>query len=93
MVTERQRMRLRDGARQVRLLQDAGNNTLWSERYILRSWEEYLRQGERQTFETKWLDDVLAELHEGDSGPGTRSYFERRKRLKGNGPIANYPPA
>jgi len=90
-VTARQRIRMRDGARQVTLLQDAASEELWAERFHVRSWAEYLRQRERRTLEAKQLDDALAECHEGAGLPETRFYFEHRTRPDSGEVIVSYP--
>lgn len=87
----RQRMRMRDGARQVTLQQNAMDARLWSERFHVRSWTEYLRQCERRSLEAKQLDDLLADCHQGDRPPITQYYFENRQGLDSKEPPASYP--
>jgi hypothetical protein len=84
-VTERQRIRLRDGARQVTLLQDAVDAEVWAERFHVRNWTEHRRQLARRTVHAKQLDDALLECHAGEDPPQHRYYFERRARLDGEG--------
>ena len=90
-VTERQRIRLRDGARQVVLLQDAEDRDLWAERFFVRSWTEYRRQLTRRTLEAKQLDDTLLRCHAPRDPPSHRYYFERRVRINGEGMVADFP--
>lgn len=56
-MAERRRIRLRDGARDWRLLRDLGEPTLWVERYQHATWLDYLRHNERRTH----ADDVHLE--------------------------------
>ena len=79
-VTDRQRIRLRDGARQVTLLQDAEDPEHWSERFYVRNWLEHRRQRARRTMAAKQLDDILARCHAGAEPPVQRYYFEHRFR-------------
>lgn len=89
-VAERQRIRLRDGARDVTLLQDAVEPELWAERFYVRSWIEHRRQLARRTLHAKQLDDTLLQCHAGEDPPQHRYYFKRRGRI-GNGPNSQFP--
>ncbi|MBO9519845.1 MAG: MFS transporter [Porphyrobacter sp.] len=84
----RRRMRVRDGARGVTLHQDTADARLWSERFRVRSWTEYLRQCERRTMEAKQLDDLLADCHQGDQPPVTQYHFENGQRLDRQDPYS-----
>jgi hypothetical protein len=90
-VMARQRIRMRDGAKQVTLLQDAANSDLWAERFHVRSWPEYLRQRKRRTLEAKELDDFMAECHLGEHLPVKRFYFERRTGPDSGESVVSYP--
>jgi len=79
-VAERQRLRMRDGARQVTVLQDVARPEVWAERFFVRNWTDYRRKQSRRTLEAKQLDEVLADCHAGASAPAQRFYFERRIR-------------
>jgi MFS family permease len=48
-MSERRRIRRRDGARNWTLLRDLGDSDLWVERYELPTWLDYLRHIERRT--------------------------------------------
>jgi hypothetical protein len=84
-MAERQRMRLRDGARQVTLVQDAVDQELWSERFCVRCWTEHRRQLSRRTLDAKELDEALVGCHSGDNPPQRRYFYERRVRTYGRG--------
>ncbi|HZF46087.1 MAG TPA: MFS transporter [Sphingomonadaceae bacterium] len=90
-ITVRQHIRMRDGARQVTLLQDATNAELWAERFQVRSWAEHLRQRQRRTLEAKEYDDFLSRCHRGPQPPLTRFYFEHRARPDSGERIVSYP--
>jgi len=78
IMAERQRIRLRDGARRVMLLQDATDPEVWAERFHVRSWTEHRRQLARRTLAAKQLDEALLGCHAGESPPECRYYLERR---------------
>ena len=90
-VTERQGIRLRHGARQVTLLQDATDAQLWAERFYVRSWMDYCRQSARRNLLGKQLDETLQDCHEGPEPPLRRYYFERRARLHGEAEASVFP--
>jgi hypothetical protein len=92
-VTERQRLRLRDGARQVTLLQDAEHPERWAERFFVRNWTDYRRKQSRRTIEAKQLDDRLADCHDGPEAPTQHFYFEQRIRQMPVSVPAEYPLA
>ncbi|MXP41125.1 MFS transporter [Altererythrobacter soli] len=79
-ISKRQRMRLRDGARQVTLMQDAVDEELWTERFCVRCWTEHRRQLSRRTLDAKELDEALLSCHSGMDPPQHRYFFERSVR-------------
>lgn len=84
-ISERQKIRLRDGAREVTLFQDAVDAEVWAERFYVSSWAEHRRQLARRTLRAKQLDDALLQYHSGEYPPQHRYYLKRRLRRDGEG--------
>jgi MFS family permease len=80
LITARQRIRRRNGARHVTALQDATDPECWVERFQVRTWADHRRQLARRTLEAKNLDDMLRRLHDGAGPPEISYYFEKRDR-------------
>jgi hypothetical protein len=66
------RMRLRDGALHWALFQDSEHPERLVESFLVRSWTEHERQGERQTVSDKQALDRIVALHTGPEPPATR---------------------
>ncbi|RYD65643.1 MAG: MFS transporter, partial [Sphingomonadales bacterium] len=49
VMSERRRIRRRDGARHWTLLRDLGEPELWIERYHVPTWTDYVRHNQRRT--------------------------------------------
>ncbi|WP_404333608.1 MFS transporter [Sphingomonas sp. MMS12-HWE2-04] len=78
VMSERRRIRRRDGARHWSLLRDLGEADLWIERYNVATWLEYIRHNQRRT----WADDAnsvaLRALHIGGAEPVVHRRIERQ---------------
>ena len=84
-MSERRRIRRRDGAHQWALLRDLGNPRLWIERYKTATWMDYLRHNSRQTKDDALVPERLRALHRGEWPPKVRRMIERQtSRLPGH---------
>jgi MFS family permease len=80
-MTERHRIRARDGARQWHLLRDLEDPTIWLESYQTPTWVEYVRHNQRRTkVDAENLDRIRA-LHLGPGLPLVRRRIVRATRL------------
>lgn len=77
-MTERRRVRIRDGARRWRLMRDLGEPDLWVERYEFPTWTEYVRHHHRRTQSELAGWRVLQALHRGSTPPVVRRRIERQ---------------
>jgi MFS family permease len=77
-MSERRRIRRRDGARQWTLLRDLVNPELWIERYESPTWVEYVRQNQRVTQADAEIGDRVRALHSGPNPPVARRLIERQ---------------
>lgn len=77
-MSERRRVRRRDGARQWTLLRDLVNPELWIERYESPTWVEYVRQNQRVTQADAEIGDRVRALHSGPNPPVARRLIERQ---------------
>jgi hypothetical protein len=77
-ITERRRMRRRDGARNWRLLRDLSDPRLWIERYETPTWLDYIRLNNRGTQDDAAVPERLRQLHRGADGPRVRRRLERQ---------------
>jgi MFS family permease len=77
-MSERRRIRKRDGARQWTLLRDLVNPELWIERYESPTWVEYVRHNQRVTQADAEIGDRVRSLHRGPSPPVARRLIERQ---------------
>jgi hypothetical protein len=78
VMTERRRMRLRDGARQWVLLRDLENPEIWTESYHAPTWTEYIRHNQRRTKADAEMYDRLLALHQGPDRPRVHRLIERQ---------------
>src|SRR3546814_4198150 len=62
-MSQRRRIRLRDGARQWSLLRDLENPRIWSESYHVPTWVEYVRHHQRRTQADGEVFSQLLALH------------------------------
>jgi len=77
-MTQRRRIRLRDGARQWTLLRDLENPEQWTESYHMPTWVEYLRHNYRRTQADLEIIRVLRSLNRGAEAPRVRRMIERQ---------------
>ncbi|WP_217705835.1 MFS transporter [Peristeroidobacter soli] len=77
LMAERQRIRRRDGARNVTLLRDLANREIWIERYETATWLEYIRHTSRVTKDDASLFERLKALHRGPGSPIIQRMLER----------------
>jgi MFS family permease len=77
-MSERRRIRKRDGARQWTLLRDLVNPELWIERYESPTWVEYIRHNQRVTQADAEIGDRVRALHYGPNPPVARRLIERQ---------------
>ena len=76
-MSERRRIRRRDGALNWRLLRDLSNPELWIERYETPTWLDYLRLNNRMTRHDAVIPESLRALHRGPDAPRVRRMIER----------------
>ncbi len=76
-MTERRRIRRRDGASNWRLLRDLSQPELWIERYETPTWLDYIRLNNRLTQEDAIVPESLRALHRGEGPPRVRRMIER----------------
>ena len=76
-MSERRRIRRRDGALNWRLLRDLSDPRLWIERYETPTWLDYLRLNSRMTRNDAVVPESLRALHSGPDAPRVRRMIER----------------
>jgi hypothetical protein len=76
-MTDRRRVRIRDGARQWTLLRDLENPNIWTETYHVPTWVEYIRHNLRRTHADAEITEKLRALHRGE-GPKVHRMIERQ---------------
>jgi MFS family permease len=76
IMTERRRIRRRDGARYWTLLRDLANPQIWIERYHSPTWLDYMRHNQRQTYADAAVGDKLRILHQGPNPPRVQRMIE-----------------
>ena len=87
-MSERRRIRIRDGAQQWTLLRDLENPDIWTETYHVPTWVEYIRHHERRTQADAESYERLLKLHRGKERPKVHRMIERQAiRLKDNTPL------
>ena len=74
----RRRIRLRDGARRWSLLRDLEKPSIWTEKYYVATWVEYVRHNSRRTMSDSGISDALHALHRGEGPPHVRRMIERQ---------------
>lgn len=77
-MSQRRRIRIRDGAKQWALLRDLENPDIWTESYHVPTWVEYVRHNERRTFADLEVTDRLLSLHRGPDKPKVHRMIERQ---------------
>lgn len=76
-MSERHRIRRRDGALNWRLLRDLADPELWIERYETPTWLDYVRLNNRMTRHDAVVPESLRALHRGPTPPRVRRMIER----------------
>jgi len=76
-MSDRRRIRRRDGARHWSLLRDLGDPTLWIERYHTPTWLDYVRHNQRITQADLAITDRVRALHRGPGQPRVRRMIDR----------------
>jgi MFS family permease len=76
-MSERRRIRRRDGALNWRLLRDLSDPELWIERYETPTWLDYARLYGRMTRNDAVVPESLRALHRGPEAPRVRRMIER----------------
>jgi MFS family permease len=91
-MTERRRVRIRDGAQQWALLRDLENPNIWTETYHVPTWVEYVRHNLRRTQADAEITEKLLALHRGGDRPRVHRMIERQTvPLRDDTPIKEYP--
>lgn len=78
VMSQRRRVRIRDGAQRWALLRDLHNPEHWSESYHVPTWGEYVRHNERRTNADTALGERLRALHRGEGAPLVHRMIERQ---------------
>jgi MFS family permease len=78
IMSQRRRIRIRDGAQQWALLRDLHQPEHWIESYHVPTWGEYVRHNERRTKADADLFTRLGNLHCGSGSPNVRRMIERQ---------------
>ncbi len=78
LMSQRRRVRIRDGAQQWALLRDLHDPDHWSESYHVPTWGEYIRHNERRTTADAALTDQLRAIHRGPERPKVHRMIERQ---------------
>lgn len=76
-MSERRRIRRRDGALNWRLLRDLADPEVWIERYETPTWLDYVRLNNRLTRHDAVIPESLRALHRGPGAPRVRRMIER----------------
>lgn len=74
----RRRIRIRDGARRWSLLRDLEEPNIWTEKFYVATWVEYIRHNQRGTISDSSVDETLTKLHKGEKPPYVRRMIERQ---------------
>ena len=77
LMDERRRIRRRDGAHQWRLLRDLANPNIWTEKYQVATWLDYIRHNQRMTHEDSRISMAIRALHRGENGPEVHRMIQR----------------
>ncbi|PJG49883.1 MFS transporter [Sphingobium sp. LB126] len=77
-MSERRRIRRRDGAHGWSLLRDLGDPELWVERYHVSTWLDYVRHNSRRTVADMANTEAIHALHVGPNPPVVHRMLERQ---------------
>ncbi|WP_236616833.1 MFS transporter [Sphingobium lactosutens] len=89
-MSERKRIRKRDGAHGWQLLRDLGESDLWVERYHVSTWLDYIRHNQRRTVADIANSDAIHALHDRPEPPVVHRRLERQT---GSLPLSRSPDA
>lgn len=78
LMSQRRRIRVRDGAQQWALLRDLENPDIWTESYHVPTWIEYIRHHARRTQADAEVSDKLFALHKGPRPLRVHRMIERQ---------------
>jgi MFS family permease len=78
LMSERRRVRRRDGARRWSLLRDLGEPLTWIEQYEVPTWLEYVRHNQRHTIADTENWHAILNLHHSDAAPKVQRLIERQ---------------
>ncbi|MFB9953067.1 MFS transporter [Rhizobium puerariae] len=78
LMSQRRRIRIRDGARQWTLMRDLEHPEVWTETYHTATWADYVRHNQRRTQADAEVWDAIRRLHRGDEGPRVHRMIERQ---------------
>lgn len=87
-MSERKRIRRRDGAHGWKLMRDLADPELWVERYHVSTWLDYIRHNQRRTVADIANSEALRQLHGLDEPPVVHRMLERQT---GSLPISRAP--
>jgi MFS family permease len=76
-MTERGRIRLRDGARNLVLARDLEHPEIWLDCYHTPTWLDYIRHNRRATYADVAITERIRALHAGQERPRVRRWIER----------------
>jgi len=80
LMTERGRIRRRDGARNWVIARDLEHPDVWLETYHTPTWLDYVRHNTRITQADAAITERIRELHAGEDRPRVRRWIERPTR-------------
>lgn len=78
LMSQRRRIRIRDGARQWALMRDLEHPEIWTETYHTATWADYVRHNQRRTQADAEAWDAIRALHKGEEGPRVHRMIERQ---------------
>ncbi|MCK8782006.1 MFS transporter [Rhizobium sp. NTR19] len=78
LMSDRRRIRIRDGARQWALMRDLEHPEVWTETYHVATWADYVRHNQRRTHADAEVWDAIRKLHRGTEGPRVHRMIERQ---------------
>lgn len=92
VMSERKRIRRRDGAMDWVLTQDLADPELWLERFEVPTWVDYVRFHSRTTVADDKVSRLLRALHKGSWPPNIRRMIEWKAAPRVPRPSATLPP-
>ncbi|MEZ2129928.1 MULTISPECIES: MFS transporter [unclassified Sinorhizobium] len=78
VMSDRRRVRIRDGAGHWSLMRDLENPEVWTESYHTPTWVEYVRHNQRRTQADAAIGDKIRALHRGPDEPRVHRMIERQ---------------